>query len=145
MPRNVMFMALSADTQPRFTTIAAFIAELGDEARQIFRDVLLVCDEEGLTGREMFGVDGVKLPSNASKEWSGTRAEFERKVKKMERAVDVLGASTGKQTADRAKARAWISSIGSWEGLVAKNFEDCQSFEAMHDKAMQRPGVTARR
>ena len=87
---NVMFMALSADTQPHFTTIATFISELGDGAQQIFRDVLLVCDEEGLIGREMFAVDGVKLPSNASKEWSGTRSEFERKVKKMERAVERL-------------------------------------------------------
>jgi hypothetical protein len=57
---------------------------------QVFRDVLLVCDEAGLIGREMFAVDGVKLPSNASKEWSGTRADYQKKVEKMERAVGVL-------------------------------------------------------
>jgi hypothetical protein len=44
----------------------------------------------GLIGREMFAIDGVKLPSNASKEWSGTRADFEKKVKKMERAITYL-------------------------------------------------------
>jgi Transposase DDE domain len=49
--------------------------------------VLLVGDELGLIGREMFAVDGVKLPSNASKEWSGTRGDFEQKIAKMERAV----------------------------------------------------------
>jgi hypothetical protein len=32
------------------------------------REVLLVCDQMGLIGREMFAVDGVKMPSNASKE-----------------------------------------------------------------------------
>jgi hypothetical protein len=52
--------------------------------------VLLICDELGLIGREMFAVDGVKLPSNASKEWSGTRADFAKKIVKMERAVEHL-------------------------------------------------------
>jgi len=87
---NIVFMALSADTTPHFTTIADFIATLDREIVSIFRDVLLICDEAGLIGREMFAVDGVKLPSNASKEWSGTRADFEQKVKKMERAVEHL-------------------------------------------------------
>jgi transposase len=87
---NVLFMALSADTQPHFTTIADFIAGMAAEVTQVFRDVLLVCDEAGLIGREMFAVDGVKLPSNASKEWSGTRADYQKKVEKMERAVGVL-------------------------------------------------------
>jgi hypothetical protein len=35
----------------------------------------------------MFAVDGVKLPSNASKEWSGTKKELERKKEGMEKAV----------------------------------------------------------
>ena len=87
---NIVFMALSADTTPHFTTIAAFISTLEHEIVSIYRDVLLICDEAGLIGREMFAIDGVKLPSNASKEWSGTRADFEKKVKKMERAITYL-------------------------------------------------------
>lgn len=87
---NVVFMALSADSAPHFTTIADFIARLDAEIVSVFRDVLLVCDEAGLIGREMFAVDGVKLPSNAAKSWSGTRADFAKKVKKMERAVRYL-------------------------------------------------------
>lgn len=35
--------------------------------------VLLVCDRQGLIGRELFAIDGVKLPSNAAKHKSGTR------------------------------------------------------------------------
>ena len=84
---NVVFMALSADSAPHFTTIAHFITTLDREITKIFRDVLLVCDEAGLIGKEMFAVDGVKLPSNASKEWSGTQADYSRKIEKMERAV----------------------------------------------------------
>jgi transposase len=87
---NVVFMALSADTAPHFTTIADFVSSLEGEIVSLFRDVLLVCDELGLVGREMFAVDGVKMPSNASKEWSGTRADFTKKARKMERAIGYL-------------------------------------------------------
>ena len=34
----------------------------------------------------MFAIDGCKIPSNASKEWSGTHAELTRKKAKLERA-----------------------------------------------------------
>jgi transposase len=87
---NVVFMALSADSAPHFTAIANFIATLDREITKIFRDVLLVCDEAGLIGKEMFAIDGVKLPSNASKEWSGNQADYSRKIEKMERAVQRL-------------------------------------------------------
>lgn len=87
---NVVCMALSADTVPHFTTIAAFISSLSGEITGIFRNVLLVCDEAGLIGQEMFAIDGVKLPSNASKEWSGTKADLKKKAQKMQRAVEHL-------------------------------------------------------
>jgi len=84
---NVIFMALSADTQPHFTTIAHFISSMAAEIEPIFRDVLLYCDELGLIGKELFAIDGCKLPANASKEWSGTQAELRKKQAKLERAV----------------------------------------------------------
>ena len=87
---NVIFMALSADSQPHFTTIAGFVSRMSAEITALFGDVLLICDELGLIGREMFAVDGCKLPSNASKEWSGTKEELGRKKAKMQRAVDYL-------------------------------------------------------
>jgi transposase len=81
---NIIFIALAADTAPHFTTIADFISSLGGEITVLFRDVLLVCDEMGLIGRELFAVDGCKLPANASKEWSGTKEELTKKSEKME-------------------------------------------------------------
>ena len=87
---NIIFMALSADTMPHFTTIADFIATMDKEIVHLFRDVLLVCDDLGLIGKEMFAIDGCKLPSNASKEWSGTRSEFEKKAAKMETAIGMI-------------------------------------------------------
>ncbi|HEU4604259.1 MAG TPA: transposase [Steroidobacteraceae bacterium] len=87
---NVVCMALSADTTPHFTTIAQFISSCSEEIAAIFRNVLLVCDEAGLIGKEMFAIDGVKLPSNASKEWSGTKADLQKKAQKMQRAMEHL-------------------------------------------------------
>jgi transposase len=84
---NIIYMALSADTRPHFTTIADFISSMDKEIVHLFRDVLLVCDDLGLIGKEMFAIDGCKLPSNASKEWSGTRADFEKKAAKLEQAI----------------------------------------------------------
>jgi transposase len=84
---HVIFIALSGDSQPHFTTIAGFIRTLGEEIAQIFAQVLLICDRQGLIGREMFAIDGVKLPSNASKQRSGTRADFQRQASKLEAAA----------------------------------------------------------
>jgi len=84
---NVVFMALSADTQPHFTTIADFISTASEEIIRLFLEVLMVCDEMTLIGKEMFAIDGCKMPSNASKEWSGTKAELTKKKEKMEKAV----------------------------------------------------------
>jgi transposase len=77
---HVTFIALSGDSAPHFTTFAAFVSTLGAEIGPLFKEILLICDRMGLIGREMFAIDGVKLPSNASKARSGTRADFERQA-----------------------------------------------------------------
>jgi len=86
--RNVMFIALSADSRPHFTTIAAFVSNLEQEIASLFGDVLLYASELGLIGKEHFAVDGCKLPSNASKKWSGTHKELEEKRQKLERVAE---------------------------------------------------------
>ena len=87
---HVTFIALSGDTQPHFTTIAAFVSHLADDIARVFTQVLYLCDRQGLIGREMFAIDGVKLPSNASKQKSGTRADFEHQAEKLEAAARVM-------------------------------------------------------
>jgi transposase len=84
---NVLFMAISGDSAPQFTTIAKFIRELAGEVSAIFTQVLLTCDRQGLIGRQMFAIDGVKLPSNADKRSSGTHAELAHEAGRMEAAV----------------------------------------------------------
>lgn len=81
---HVTFIALCGDSAPHFTTIAHFVSTRGAEIARVFGAVVAICDAEGLIGHEMFAIDGVKLPSNASKHRSGTRADFERQATKLE-------------------------------------------------------------
>ena len=84
---NVQFIALSGDSQPSYTHIAKFVRELGDDIQALFTQVLLTCDRLGLIGREMFAIDGVKLPANASKERSGTHAELAHRAQRLDKAA----------------------------------------------------------
>jgi len=84
---DVTFMAISADSQPHYTTVADFVSSSAEQIQQLFVQVLLICDAEGLIGRDLFAIDGCKLPSNASKEWSGTQAELKKKKRKLDRAA----------------------------------------------------------
>jgi len=87
---HVTFIALCGDSGPHFTTIARFVSTLGEDIARVFAAVLAICDRQGLIGREMFAIDGVKLPSNASKRRSGTRSEFERQATKLEAAAKTM-------------------------------------------------------
>lgn len=80
---NITFMALACGQTPDHSTLAAFVASLKAEITSLFRDILLICAEQELLGGSHFALDGVKLPSNAAKEWSGTFAELRRKQEKL--------------------------------------------------------------
>ena len=87
---NIIFMALSCDSRPHFTTIANFVSKLPMEMADLFADVLVLCNDMGLIGKEMFSMDGCKIPSNASKEMSGTTESFGERKEKMEKVVKKL-------------------------------------------------------
>jgi len=84
---NIIFKALSCDTVPHYTTLAGFVSGRSEEIEALFEQVLLICDEQGLLGKELFAVDGCKMPSNAAKEWSGTFKELEQKRAKIKRQI----------------------------------------------------------
>jgi transposase len=88
--KNVVFMALSCCQYPDHSTIAEFISSMKNEILPLFRDILLICEEENLLGGTFFALDGCKLPSNASKQWSGTLADLKKKREKIEKKVAQL-------------------------------------------------------
>lgn len=54
-----------------------------DQIAQLFTQVLMICDEADLIGRQMFSIAGCKIKSNTSKEWSGTIEALTRKEAKL--------------------------------------------------------------
>jgi transposase len=115
--RNVQFIAISGDSQPSHAHIAKFVANLSAQIKPLFSQVLLTCDAQGLIGRDMFAIDGVKLPSNASKERSGTHEELRHRADRLEKAADKIMAlhqAQDKRGADDAlepKRQARIESL----------------------------------
>jgi len=80
---NMVVKALAEDIEPHHTTISNFVSGMSGEIEKVFSEVLLVCGSMGLIGGKMFAIDGCRLPSNASKEWSGTKKELRRKYERM--------------------------------------------------------------
>lgn len=87
---NIIFMALCCGKVPDYSTICNFVKSMQDKISLIFRDILLVCEKEGLLGGTRFALDGCKLPSNASQEWTGTHDQLRKKIERMERKVKQL-------------------------------------------------------
>nr|WP_255876039.1 transposase [Microbulbifer elongatus] len=84
---NILFKALSCDSVPHFTSIASFVSSYPDAIQSVFEQVLMVCDQEGLLGNELFAIDGCKMSSNASKSHSGTFKELEQKQAKIRKKI----------------------------------------------------------
>ena len=108
---DLKFIALSAGMQPHFTTIADFVSTNCQAINSLFHKVLLICDQSGLIGKEHFAIDGCKLPTDASKQWSGTHAELRKKSDKMKQAAIKIvnrhisndSTKSGKKTLDEEK------------------------------------------
>jgi len=82
---NIIAKALAEDSEPDHDTIATFISTNSDAVKDLFTQVLLQCSELKLITGEMFAIDGCKLPSNASKEWSGKISDLKKKKTDLEK------------------------------------------------------------
>jgi len=87
---NVTFMAMSCNQRPDHSTIAPFVSSMKDQIKPLFADILLVCDQEGLLGGSFFAIDGCKMSSNASKEWSGKINDLQKRKEKIESKLKTL-------------------------------------------------------
>jgi transposase len=87
---NVTFMAMSCNQRPDHSTIASFVSSMKHQILPLFCDILLVCEQENLLGGTIFALDGLKLRSNASMDWSGKISEISKKKEKIEQKVKLL-------------------------------------------------------
>lgn len=87
---NTVFMCLSGFLTPDHSTIAAFVSKQSKNIEELFVQIVMECDHLGLVSGSCFSIDGTKLSSNASKDRSGTVADFERKYKKITNGIRFL-------------------------------------------------------
>jgi transposase len=78
---NIIAKALTDDMDIHWTTISDFIPNNSNDFQEIFMKVLIYCNELGLIGGETFAIDGLRLPSNASIEMSGTKKKLGKRLK----------------------------------------------------------------
>jgi transposase len=97
---NIIFMAPACGMLPDHSTIAAFVSSMNEEIKSIFSDILLIWAEQNLSGGPHFSLDGLKLSSTASKEWSGRVADLRQKQEKFTEKVKRL--LEEHETADKA-------------------------------------------
>lgn len=157
---NVLYIAITGDAKPHFTTIADFVSRSRDAIAAVFAQVLAVLDKEGLIGREMFAIDGVKLPSNASKHRSGTRAEFLERAQKLEasaqrmlarhrsndedgaeRMEEKVASRIARMNRDATRIRDWLAAnpddrIGASGKVCKSNLTDNDSAKLATDKGV---------
>lgn len=100
---HIICMALACMHHPDHSTIAAFVSSMTAEILSLFCAVLLVCEEQQLLGGTVFALDGLKLPSNASKAWSGTLEELQHKQEQLEAKLTQLLAEHQQVDAEEAK------------------------------------------
>jgi len=80
---NITAKALAEDFEPDHDTIATFISTNSEAVKDLFAQILVQCSQLKLITGEMFAIDGCKLPSNASKEWSGSLSDLRKKRDKL--------------------------------------------------------------
>lgn len=87
---NTIFMALSGFSQPDHSTIAAFVSKRSAQIENLFVQIVVECDYLGLIQGTSFSIDGTKLSSNAGKDKSGTKEDFEKRYKKIKNGIKSL-------------------------------------------------------
>ena len=85
---NVKFMLLADFQTPDHSTIASFVSSIDREIKDLFKEVLMTCELRGLLGGTHFSLDGMKVSSNASKEWSGKHNDLKKKLEALEKKIE---------------------------------------------------------
>lgn len=133
---NIIFKALSCDSVPHFTRIASFVSSYPDAIESVFEQVLLVCDQQDLLGNQLFAIDGCKMPSNASKEHSGTFSELEQKQKKIRKRIKQCIREHQKLDGRRPQERDDKKRLAKEASTLEKHFKKIDQFLKTHEPRM---------
>ena len=56
---NIHFISMKGDVQPHYTLIGGCMAKMHQKFEPLFIQVLIICDEKNLIGRNMFAIDRI--------------------------------------------------------------------------------------
>ena len=114
-------MALCCGERPDHSTLAGFVGKLEGRIERIFAEVLLVCHEEGLLSGTHLSLDGLKLPGNAAREWSGSFKELRFKADKLRRKLkEQLAEHRRQDRLERKRGDRTGARPGAGEGAPAR-------------------------
>lgn len=133
---NIIFKALSCDSVPHFTSIASFVSSYPDAIESVFEQVLMVCDQQGLIGNELFAIDGCKMSSNASKANSGTFDELEEKKKKIRKRIRHCLSEHQKLDGRKPKERDYKKKLDQEVDSLERHFNKIDQFLKTHTPRM---------
>jgi transposase len=85
---NIIAKALTRDMRIHWTTIANFVSKNGRDFKDVFVRVLMYCNELELIGGTDYAIDGLRLPSNASMEMSGTKEQLGKRLEVYKRMAE---------------------------------------------------------
>ncbi|YAA03455.1 hypothetical protein ACJJI5_11190 [Microbulbifer sp. EKSA008] len=94
----------------------------------MFEQVLLVCDQQGLLGNELFAIDGCKMPSNASKEHSGTFKELEQKQEKIRKKIKYCLKEHRRLDGRKPKEKERKQAVAKAADTLQKHFDKIDQF-----------------
>jgi|TARA_B110000116_G_scaffold32595_1_gene24800 transposase len=133
---NIIFKALSCDSVPHFTSIASFVSSYPKAIESVFEQILLVCDQQGLLGNELFAIDGCKMSSDASKEYSGTIKELGQKRDKISKKIHYCLKEHKKLDGRKPSDRDRKKRLGQEAKTLTKSFKKIEKFLATAEPRM---------
>ena len=86
--RNIEVMWLLGNLTPDDKTICNFRKDNAKALKKVFREFSLWCNQQGLYGKELVGVDGSKTRANCSRHNIYTQKKVEKEVASVEQKID---------------------------------------------------------
>jgi transposase len=125
---NIIAKALTGNLEPHWTSIADFISSNSEKFQAVFSHALAYCVELGLVGGDTFAIDGLRLPSNASIQMSGTKEELEKKLAMYQRMAEKHVAKHRKQDAGMGNAKETERNYQKRQKHLNRQIEKISSF-----------------
>ncbi|MEA2592098.1 MAG: hypothetical protein QOD62_1929 [Actinomycetota bacterium] len=98
--QDVAFRVITANRVPDHATIARFRQANRPAMKELFTEVLRLCEEAGLVAAGVIAIDGTKIAASASSKRNRSAEAIDKEVDQLE--LEVEGLLAGAEAADRA-------------------------------------------